>query len=378
MGTVTIQQVAAAAGVSPTTVSNFLTGRTGRMLPATRDRVDAAIAQLGYRPNHAARALRTGRTHSIGLVVPSVANPFWGSFASELERAAIAAGYSVLLGNAERDPDRELRYVEDLWDAGVRSIVLGTSLPSLSHLDPILERGLRLVTFDRPVQPEDPPSVVSVSIDNHLGGFMAAAHLIELGHRSLTFVAGSLHSLNRAARYQGFCAALESAGLDPLEQSVWPGRDVIPVDAAEAAEIGRAAVRDLLSSKNPPTAIVAINDMTALGACGGIRELGRRVGEDVSVVGFDDIVLASLSDPPLTTVRQPLAQLAQLAIREVLTEGSDTVGQARSILLRPELVVRGSTQPPRGTARPAPADLTSTPAARPDLVSSAARTASQR
>lgn len=157
MGTVTIRQVATAAGVSATTVSNFLMGRSERMHSDTRDRISTAISDLGYRPNRAARALRTGRAHSIGLVVPSVANPFWGTFANELERASIEAGYSVLLGNTERDPARELRYVEDLWDAGVRSIVLGTSLPSLAHLQPFLDQGLRLVTLDRPVQPNDPP-----------------------------------------------------------------------------------------------------------------------------------------------------------------------------------------------------------------------------
>lgn len=343
---VTIQQVAAEAGVSVTTVSNLLMGRQNRMLPTTRERVEAAITRLGYRPNPAARTLRTGHASSVGLVVPSVANPFWGAFASELERAAIAAGYTVLLGNADRDPAMELRYVQELWDAGVRSIVLGTSLPSLSHLEPIIERGLHLVTFDRPIQPNDPASVVSISVDNHLGGFMAAAHLTALGHRKLTFIAGSLHSLNRTARYGGFCAALKAAGINPEEVPVWQSRAVAPTNFMEAAEVGRSAIRDILSTDDPPTAVVAVNDMTALGVFGGIRELGLRVGEDVSVVGFDDIVLALVSDPPLTTIRQPLAELAQLAIREALTERSDAATPGQSILLRPELVVRDSTRPP--------------------------------
>ena len=340
---VTIQQVAAEAGVSVTTVSNLLMGRQNRMLPATRERVESAITRLGYRPNPAARTLRTGHTRSVGLVVPSVANPFWGAFANELERAAISSGYTVLLGNAERDPARELRYVQELWDAGVRSIVLGTSLPTLSHLAPIIERGLRLVTFDRPIQPDDPPSVVSISVDNHLGGFMAAAHLTGLGHRKLTFVAGSLHSLNRTARYGGFCAALTAVGIDPDEVPLWHSRDAAPINFVEAAEVGRSAIRELLSNDVPPTAVVAVNDMTALGVFGGIRELGLRVGQDVSVVGFDDIVLARVSDPPLTTIRQPLTELAQLAIREALAEKSDEATPGRSILLRPELVIRGST-----------------------------------
>ena len=345
MGTVTIQQVAAEAGVSPTTVSNFLTGRSERMQAETRDRVSAAIDRLGYRPNRAARALRTGKAHSIGLVVPSVANPFWGTFANELERASIGAGYSVLLGNTERDPARELRYVEDLWDAGVRSIVLGTSLPSLEHLQPFLDKGLRLVTFDRPVQPTDPTSVLSVSVDNSVGGYLGTAHLVALGHERVSFVAGALHSLNRTARYRGFCSALEEAGLDPAEQAPWAGADAIPAGAAEAAAIGREAVTALLTGPRPPTAIMAINDMTALGVCSGIRALGLTIGRDVSVVGFDDIVLATLCDPPLTTVRQPLADLARLALREAVGEPDDAATRGGSVLLRPELIVRGSTGP---------------------------------
>lgn len=340
----TIRDVASQAGVSATTVSNFLAGRSERMLPETRARIETAISELNYRPNRAARALRTGRAHSIGLIVPSVANPFWGSFASELERGAIAAGHTVLLGNAERDPDRELRYVEDLWDAGIRSVVLGTSLPSLAHLEPIIARGLRLVTFDRPAQPNDPSSVISVSVDNHVGGLMAASHLINLGHRDLAFVASSLHSLNRAARFRGFCAALESADIDPASVRTQAESKVTHATGVEAATIGRSAIRNILNSGDSPTAVVAINDMTALGVCWGIRDAGLEVGVDISVVGFDDIVLAPLNNPPLTTVRQPLPELAQVTLRAALDESNNDVPQGRSILLRPELVVRDSTR----------------------------------
>lgn len=350
MGTVTIRQVATEAGVSPSTVSNLITGRSNRMLPATRDRVSAAITKLGYRPNAAARALRTGRSQTVGLIVPSVANPFWGAFAHELEHAAVAVGYNVLLCNSERDPKRESRYVEELWDDGIRGMVLCTSLPYLTHLAPIIERGLRLVTFDRPVQPDDPASVVSVSINNNLGGYMAAAHLTALGHRKLTFVSGSLRSLNRTARYRGFCTALERAGLDVEAMAIWPGQDKISFSVAEFAEVGRQAVHDLFAKDDPPTGVVAVNDMTALGVCRGLRDLGLRAGHDVSVVGFDDIVLADLWDPPLTTIRQPISQLAQLAMDEVVSaDQTDASEPGRSVLLRPELVVRHSTGAPRAT-----------------------------
>lgn len=350
MAQVTIHQVAKAAGVSPSTVSNFLNGRTNRMVPATRERISKTIAELGYRPNRAARQLRTGRTRRIGLIVPSVANPFWGAFAREVEVAALEVGCSVLLCNSEREPERERHYVEELWDDGVRGIVLCTSLPSLDHFADLIERGLHLVAFDRPAQPDDPPSVVSISIDNSVGGFLATTHLIELGHRRLTFVSGSLRSLNRAGRYSGFRMALEAAGLDIQTMPTWNdevGSD--PFGDVAAAEVGRRAAHALFSGETaPPTGVVAINDMTALGFCRGLRDLGLHVGTDVSVIGFDDIVLADLYDPPLTTVRQPIAELARLAIAEAISTGAGGTS-GHSVLLRPELIVRQSTAPPESS-----------------------------
>ncbi|MEV8252565.1 LacI family DNA-binding transcriptional regulator [Rhodoglobus sp. NPDC076762] len=354
MARVTIQHVAQAAGVSPSTVSNFLNDRQGRMVAATRDRIEAAISELGYRPNRAARQLRNGKTQTVGLVVPSVGNPFWGAFAHEVEVAALALGCSVLLCNSERDPERERRYVEELWEDGVRSIILCTSLPSLDHVSHVIEEGLRLVTFDRPAQPNDPQSVVSISIDNNVGGQVATAHLLELGHTSIAFVSGSIRSVNRSARYRGYCDALEAAGLSVADMPQWTGMDASHFGDVEAAEVGRAAARDLFADpKTAPTAVVAINDMTALGFCRGLRDLGLKVGRDVSVIGFDDIILADLYDPPLTSVRQPITRMAQLAVSEAIERGSnESTDPGSSVLLRPELVVRESTEHVSSAARP--------------------------
>jgi DNA-binding LacI/PurR family transcriptional regulator len=350
MAGVTIYQVAAEAGVSPSTVSNLLNGRAGRMLPATRLRVEAAIEQLGYRPNRAARQLRTGRNQVIGLVVPSVANPFWGTFARHLEAAALEAGYHVLLCNSERDPDRERRYVEELWSDGIGGVVLCSSLPSLEHMMPMVGEGLSLVAFDRTAQIGDHASLVNISLDNVLGAQLAARHLLELGHRRLAFVSGALGSVNRRERFRGFSDALEDAGLDPSDALVWSGGADHSYGDLDVAGLGRRAAGELLASAEPPTAIVAINDMCALGVCAGIRDAGLRVAADVSVIGFDDIVLADLASPPLTTIRQPLAEMAAAAfanLRSGIESGEPMHGQ--SLLMRPELVVRESTGPVSGS-----------------------------
>lgn len=345
---VTIYQVAREAGVSPSTVSNFLNGRSERMHQQTRKRVEAAIERLGYRPNRAARQLRTGRIDVVGLVVPSVANPFWGTFARHLEGAALAQGYHVLLCNSERDPGRERNYLEELWDDGIRGVVLCSSLPSLDHVTPLLDRGLSVVAFDRTAQAGDPPALVNISVDNVIGTELATRHLLDLGHRRLAFVSGSLRSINRSERFRGFSAALESAGLSVERDAVvWSGAGDGSYGDLDAAGLGRTAATELLSAPHPPTAIVAINDMCALGVCAGIRDVGLRVGQDVSVVGFDDILLADLSAPPLTTVRQPLAELATVTFENLRDRIDDPAARGgQSLLVRPELVVRASSGPP--------------------------------
>ncbi|GAA1946790.1 LacI family DNA-binding transcriptional regulator [Microbacterium aquimaris] len=348
---VTIQEVAAAAGVSASSVSNLLNGRTGKMVPATRERIERAIADLGYRPNRAARQLRSGRTQTLGLVVPSVGNPFWGAFAREVEVAALELGCNVLLCNSERDAARERRYVEELWEDGIRSIILCTSLPSLDHVADVIEDGLRLVTFDRPAQPNDPASVISISIDNNVGGQIATSHLLGLGHDKIAFVSGSIRSVNRAARYRGYCDAIEAAGMSVTDMPSWTGFGAEQFGDVEAAQVGRAAAHALLApDADRPTAIVAVNDMTALGFCRGARDMGLVVGEDVSVIGFDGIILAELYDPPLTSVRQPIGEMARLAVGEAVQAGARSDGAGRSVLLRPEIVVRESTRPPHSTA----------------------------
>ncbi|MGW4524752.1 LacI family DNA-binding transcriptional regulator [Amycolatopsis sp. NPDC004378] len=342
---VTIYQVAEAAGVSPSTVSNYLNGRTSRMQAGTRTRIEHAISRLGYRPNQAARQLRTGRARVVGLVVPSVANPFWGTFARHLEGAALAEGYHVLLCNSEREPERERGYLEELWDDGVRGVVLCSALPSLAHVTSLVERGMRLVAFDRTAQPDDPPGLVNVAVDNAVGSGLATRHLIDLGHRRLAFVSGSLASVNRTERLRGFRGALAAAGLSTSDCPVADDRAYGDVDMAG---VGRAAVTGLLAEPAPPTAVVAINDLCALGVCAGLRDAGLRVGADVSVTGFDDIMLADLAAPPLTTVRQPVARMAAAAfahLRDRIDGRTPEAGE--SLLFRPELVVRDSTAPPR-------------------------------
>jgi len=342
--TVTIHDVAREAAVSTSTVSNVLNGRFDQMRPETTDRVRQVIARLGYAPSTAARQLKTGHAPVLGLIVPSVANPFWGAFAQSVEETALTHGYQVLLCNAERDTAREQRYAAALWSHGARGLILGSSPLSFNHLADFAARGMQIVAFDR--QPRGAGGVIvdSVSVDSIAGMHLAVHHLITLGHRRIGFLSGPLRTVNRLDRLEGYRAALTEAGIAYDPALVWEGTATRGFGDMEGTELGRMGATDLLALAEPPTALVAINDMYALGAYAGARDAGRRVPDDVSIVGFDDIALAEIVTPPLTTVRHPLKELLRTAVGLLIgrIEGTRT-GPPAHIVVPTELVVRGST-----------------------------------
>ncbi len=341
---VTITDVARAADVSPSTVSNLLNGRSKRMRLQTKTRIEDAIKSLGYRPNKAAQQLKTGHARIVGLIVPSVANPFYGMFARHVEKTALAHGYQVLLCNSERDPERERDYAEELWGYGVRGIIFGSSLMQFSHLDDLVERGLHLVAFDRLTQKQDRTVIDSIGVDNVFATRLATKHLISLGHRRIAFLSGNVGTVSRADRYEGFRSALRDAGLEAEERLVWRGQSNGNFGDGNAVEMGRSGAHELFSQVNPPTAIVAINDMYAFGAYSGARDLGLRIPDDVSIVGMDDIMLTEVVQPALTTIRQPIDEIAQQATERLLGRLQETYTDPQAhILLTPRLIVRGST-----------------------------------
>ncbi len=343
---VTILDVAKMAGVSPSTVSLVLNGKHDRMGEETRERVMDAVTKLGYSANHMARALKTGFVPTIGLVVPTVANPFWGEFARRVEHAALAQNYQVLLCNAERSPAREQLYVESMLARGIRGVILGSSPLSLQHISGAAKCGLQVVVFDRLMQGSEGLDFDSVRVDNVLGARLAITHLLELGHRRIGFVSGPLSSSSRKDRLEGYRSTLLSHGIEPDESLVWVANARPDNGEEEATEIGRLAAATQLRGPNPPTAFFAINDMTAIGIYAGVRDLGLRIPEDISVIGFDDINLCRSMNPPITTVRQPLEELMNSAVDLLIGRMEQkNLGPTTHVTLTPNLVLRGSTGP---------------------------------
>jgi LacI family transcriptional regulator len=332
IGRVTVREVAARAGVSVGTVSHVVSGRR-RVAEATRERVESAIRTLDYRPNRLARSLLERRTHTIGMLIPDIANPFFGELARAVEREARATGYCVVFGNSENDPDEEARYLAEFVERRVDGMIVVTATAA-----PWIERlpaDLAMVALDRYPAGWRYDAVL---IDNGLGMELAVSHLAALGHRRLGFLGGDSQLTTGRERAIGFRAALARRGLRPAWRS--SGRFDLESGRQQAAGMLR------LEPGVRPTAIVGANDLIALGALLACRDAAVSVPDELSVVGFDDIPFSTLAFPPLTTVRQPIAELGALAAK-LLSQRMRPQGKRRRakklVTVRPDLVIRGST-----------------------------------
>ncbi len=330
------------ARVSISTVSNVLNGREARMRVETLERVRQAIKDLAFQPNESARRLKTGHMAMIGLLVPSIANPFFGALARWVEEAANARGYGVLLCNTQRNAQREQAYAQAFLAQGVRGVIIGSALQAQEHLAPLIERGLAVLSFDRTAQ-HAPLTMDYVSLDNRRAGAMAAQHLIALGHRHISYVSAPLRSVNRIARLDGARAACAKAGVD-FETDI---RDIAAGQTEmEMAELGRNAGVALGAGPGRSTGFIAMNDMLAIGLLSGLRQSGLRVPQDVSVIGIDDMFLGSYLSPALSTVRQPMREMAESAVERVLARMQHGDEPAHEQVFMPELVQRESTAAP--------------------------------
>lgn len=339
----TILDVARAAGVSASSVSNFLNDRRDKMAPATRERIETAITELRYRPSQVALQLKTGKTATIGLLVPAVANPFFGAVAMAIQRAAQARGYQVILCNTFRDPKREREFAEDLVALGVRGIITGASLLNPGHLSELASKGLSVVAFEGDAAAAV-PGIHVVSVDNAMATTLAVDHLVTLGHRRIVYVTGPAQTAARVARLKGFRTAAGRHGLGEdasvHEISLPPneyGDDMI-------AELGVGAALALAKAPRRPTALIAMNDLLAIGLAAGLREHGITIPDDIAMVGIDDLFLARLMNPPMTSIRQPLAAMAEAAIACLVDDAGEAV-PATGLIFPPELIVRQSTVP---------------------------------
>jgi DNA-binding LacI/PurR family transcriptional regulator len=325
-----MQDVAQAAGVSMMTVSRVVNNKDD-VSPATRDRVLEVIQQLNYRPSSIARGLVTQRTGALGVVVPDIANPFFSSIVRIAEEEAYAKGYSVFLGNTNEEPERELAVLQSLEDNFVDGLILCSSRLEDDRLAEVLDRFPSAVLVFRDRKNAD---VGSITLDDVHGGEEAVRHLAASGHRNIGLISGPVVSMSTAGRLRGYQKALRQAGL-PLNEN-WV-RHCPPV-----VESGYEYGKELLQEYPEITALFCHNDLVAVGVLHACAELGRRVPEDLAVIGFDDIRLAALVTPSLTTLHVPRASIGTRAMKMLLSQMSSDNGSADDVHLKPELIVRQS------------------------------------
>jgi len=332
---VTVREVASRAGVSLGTVSNVL-NRPETVAETTRRRVLDAVRELGFVRNESARQLRAGRSRTISLIVLDVGNPFFTDIARGVEETAEQLGLGVVLCNSAQRSQREERYLSLAEEQRVLGVLISPVGDVASRLEVLRERGIPSVLVDRGTPS---PNQCSVSVDDIAGGKAAVEHLVDHGHRRIGYVGGDFEIAQVRDRLQG---AREAAILHGLGESAVTVVEVPALNIASGRVAGERLVA--MAPRERPTAVFCANDLLALGVLQQLVIGGVRVPEDVAIVGYDDIEFAAAASVPLSSVRQPRADLGRTATALLLEEtGQDSRHRHRQVLFQPDLVVRASS-----------------------------------
>lgn len=324
----TIRDVAKRAGVSTSTVSHVI-NKTRYVREETRERVHRAMRDLNYRPNNIAQSLRRQRTNTIGVLLPTTANPYFGGILAAIEAASFEVGHNLVIGNANNDPEREHAYLDVLMARQIAGMLLISTGDVLRSVERLHEEKVPVVVVDRPT---GNANVDEVWTDNRQGGYLATRHLLALGHRRVACIAGPDHLVNSRQRFSGYVAALVEAGLPVHEDLVCAG--------LFDHESGYTAARALLDAHPDVTAIFACNDLMAIGAVRAVYDTGRAVPADVSVVGFDNIPMSAYTLPQLSTIDQPIAEVGAVAVQRLLERVARPNTPAQQTVLPVTLVAR--------------------------------------
>ena len=328
-----IQEVAKRAQVSTATVSRTING-SDKVKPKTAERVRQAIEALNYFPNTNARALGSGRSRLYGLIISDITNPFFPELVKSFEEMAVSHGLEVIVSNTSYKAERAEICVQRMLERKVDGVAIMTSEVEAHLLDRLKHHHIPMVFLDTGQVGVDTSNVLvhySVGVDE------AVNHLVALGHETIAFISGPMKLPSAQARREAFLKSLKRAGISIRKDLVIEGNHRI--------NGGRMAMEELLQLKSPPTAVLASNDLTAIGAIGSIHQHGLQVPKDISVVGFDDIEISASLYPPLTTVRLSRTQIADRAFHALFTANQEPGSMGAEYAIQPELVVRETTAP---------------------------------
>ena len=326
-----ISDVAKKAGVSPASVSRHMSGSK----VGGAERIDAAIKELSYRPNQLARGLRSGRHGCIGVIVPDITNPLFAALVDGVESVFAADNIRVLLANSKEDPALEAALVADLVSRS-DGLILIPPIETDPVLDQLVLAGVPVVLVDRVLSTG--PDVDCVVVDNSRGARIAAEHLISLGHTEIGVISGPLSSTPGRQRHESFLQTLVDSG--------HPARPEYVQVSDFSVEGGYASMSTLLDGKVPPTAVFCANNLMTIGALRLFRDRGVAIPDEMSVVGFDDLDLSELLNPPLTVIDRATFTLGSSAAELLRSRLATPDRQQQHLTLPVELIVRGSTAAP--------------------------------
>jgi len=329
---VTLHDVADLAGVSHQTVSRVINKSTG-VRPETRERVEAAILELGYRPNAIARSMVQGNTRTLGCITPNLTDPVFTRIIESAQAEARRLGFFILIGSAT-DVDEVEPLLDELLNRCVDGLIVLNARDDERYklLEPLSQGGSPIIYIKN--TPVDEP-VSSVHCDDMEGGYLATKHLLDLGHEKIAIILGLQNEQCTGERLQGYKKALKEVGFSADNNLILEGN--------WSSQSGSDAASKLLEDPNQFSAIFALNDRMAAGAIRTLREAGYNVPEDYSIVGYDNGPLASLIDPPLTTVEQPLEEFGKQAARILIQNIENGTKQTVNFCATPEFIERLST-----------------------------------
>jgi len=346
-GTVTMRDVAEQSGFSPATVSIVLNNAplARYIAPATKKRIEDIAKKLGYRPNAMARFLRSKRSHSVGVLFFDITDPFCTLILRGIENALYQSSYVPIFADAHNQRNRFERYLEMLLERHIEGLIVVANwlFVDIHLLGDLSKRNIPAVTIGWELPGDD---ISSVMVDNETGARLALEHLHQLGHRNIAFIRGPKMLIDSAPRWRGIQKFAQASGIEIDAALIMQLPESL--DPNSSFESGYRFTEELLQRKKKFTALMAFDDLTALGAIRALTKAGVKVPEQCSVTGFDDVALSALAAPSLTTVRQPMEAMGGLAVN-IIMEGINAAVEKRewnvvSQKMNPELVIRDSTR----------------------------------
>jgi LacI family transcriptional regulator len=337
---ITIYDIARKAQTSTATVSRVLSNSDYPVTPELRNKIHQVAKELNYIPNMIGRQLKTNNSMTIGVIIPSITNPFYSSIVLGIEEIARKRGYHVLLCNSHRSPELEDEYLKTLFEKQIKGLIISSISQNRKMMGELKKMGLNFVILDQTVE-----GLVGCQIhfDYRKGGYLATKYLIEKGHKKIAFISAPLSRPSRKSVYQGYLDALDSFGI--VANDSWIQIASIEEEISNQNyefNNGKELTHNLLKQTDLPTAIFACNDMTAFGVMNELAEQGVKIPEKMSVIGFDNIEFSNMVTPALTTIQQPDYEMGRLACNMLLDLLSEDMESDVEMMLQPKIIERQS------------------------------------